>query len=113
MKNLEYDEYAYMSLYYANLRNSFLKASFENDLILMPFFFDEIESKDEEMKALNDNHMHVIISGNPSKEIEALCGCSNYKRALLVSLKMQNYLIDLFDIEERDNDNYDISTCVL
>jgi len=29
---------------------------FENDLILMPFFFDEIKSKDEEIKVLNDNH---------------------------------------------------------
>jgi hypothetical protein len=28
---------------------------FENDLILMPFFFDEIMSKDEDIKALNDN----------------------------------------------------------
>ena len=45
--------------------------------------------------------------------MEALCGCSNERRAVLVSVKVLDNQVDLFDIEDRENDNQDISNTVL
>jgi len=45
--------------------------------------------------------------------MEALCGCSGEKRAVLVSVKVLDNQVDLFDKEFRENDNHDISNSVL
>lgn len=45
--------------------------------------------------------------------MEALCGCDDEQRAVLVSVKVLDNQVDLFDKEYRDNDNQDISDCVL
>lgn len=45
--------------------------------------------------------------------MEAVCGCSDEKRAILVSVKVLDNQVDLFDKEFRDHDNHDISNCVL
>ena len=33
---------------------------FNHDLILLPFFFDLIDTTDIKLKSLNDNHQHVF-----------------------------------------------------
>ncbi len=48
-----------------------------------------------------------------TKEIEAVCGCSNERRAVLVSVKVLDNMVDLFDVEYREHDNHDISNCVV
>ena len=45
--------------------------------------------------------------------METLCGCSDEKRSVLVSVKVLDNQVDLFDIQNRDHDNGDISNCVL
>lgn len=45
--------------------------------------------------------------------METLCGCSEEKRSVLVSVKVLDNQVDLFDIQDRDHDNHDISNCVL
>ena len=45
--------------------------------------------------------------------MEALCGCEDNKRCVLVSVKVLDNQVDLFDKEERDNDNHDVSNSVL
>lgn len=45
--------------------------------------------------------------------METLCGCSEEKRSVLVSVKVLDNQVDLFDIQNRDNENGDISNCVL
>lgn len=45
--------------------------------------------------------------------METLCGCSEEKRSVLVSVKVLDNQVDLFDTEDRANDNHDISNCVL
>ena len=46
-------------------------------------------------------------------DLEALCGCSQDKRVVLVSVKVLDNQVDLFDKEFRDHDNHDISNTVL
>lgn len=45
--------------------------------------------------------------------MRALCGCTDEKRAVLVSAKVLDNQVDLFDKCERENDNHDISNTVL
>ena len=70
----------------------------------MPFFFDDVTTKQKVR-----NHEHVYAKG----EDEALCGCTDEKRAVLVSVKVLNNQVDLFDKQDRENDNHDISNTVL
>jgi hypothetical protein len=42
---------------------------FNHDLVLLPFFFDEIENSHEE------NHKHVFERNVETGEKEAVCGC--------------------------------------
>jgi len=81
---------------------------FNHDLVLLPFFFDELDQK-----AVNDNHKHVFQRSHETGEMETLCGCSEEKRAVLVSVKVLDNQVDLFDKEYRENDNHDISNSVL
>lgn len=67
----------------------------------MPFFFDEIDSKDNS----DNNHKHVYHKNPETGEMEALCGCDKDKRAVLVSVKVLDNQVDLFDKEYRDHDS--------
>ena len=40
-----------------------------------------------------------------TKRPEAVCSCSNEKRAVLVSVKVLDNMVDLFDIESREDDS--------
>ena len=82
-----------------------LKKYFNYDMILLPFFFDHESSQ--------ENHKHVYHMKPETNEIKALCGCTDEKRCVLVSVKVLDNQVDLFDKEDRDNDNHDISNCVL
>lgn len=68
----------------------------------MPFFFDEVDSKNE---LINDNHKHIYQKNQETGEMEALCGCTDEKRAVLVSVKVLDNQVDLFDKEYRENDS--------
>lgn len=81
---------------------------FNHDLVLLPFFFDTLEQNPS-----NDNHKHLYHKNSETGEMETLCGCSSEKRAVLVSVKVLDNQVDLFDTEDRKNDNHDISNCVL
>jgi hypothetical protein len=78
---------------------------FNHDLVLLPFFFDEAV-KDE-------NHRHVFYKSEETGEMQALCGCAEEKRCVLVSVKVLDNQVDLFDKEYREHDNHDISNSVL
>ena len=67
----------------------------------MPFFFDEIDSKDNS----DNNHKHVYQKNPETGEMEALCGCEHDKRSVLVSVKVLDNQVDLFDKEYRDHDS--------
>ena len=69
--------------------------------------------QDQRMKYINDNHQHILQKNLETKETEAACGCSNEKRAVLVSVKVLDNMVDLFDVEYREHDNHDISNCVV
>ena len=86
---------------------------FNHDLILLPFFFDLVDTQDVKLKSLNDNHSHIFQRDLQTKRNEAVCGCSNEKRAVLVSVKVLDNMVDLFDLESRENDNHDISNSVV
>ena len=75
---------------------------FNHDLILLPFFFYEIDAKDD---GLNDNHKHVYQKNPETGEMEALCGCSDERRSVLVSVKVLDNQVDLFDKEYREHDS--------
>ena len=81
---------------------------FNHDLVLLPYFFDDLDQR-----ATNDNHKHVFQKDEMSGQMEAICGCTNERRAVLVSVKVLDNQVDLFDVQERDNDNQDISNSVL
>lgn len=87
------------------LIESTLMQYFNHDLILLPFFFDEKQS--------SKNHKHIIARSSDSLLGHAMCGCSEEKRAILVSVKVLDNQVDLFDKDFRDNDNHDISNTVL
>lgn len=86
---------------------------FNHDLVLLPFFFDKIDTMADKNAALNDNHKHVFQKNADTGGMDALCGCAEEKRAVLVSVKVLDNQVDLFDKEYRDHDNHDISNCVL
>jgi hypothetical protein len=85
--------------------------------VLLPFFFDSTTSS----QPLNENHKHVY--DKTSGEQVSLCGCTDEKRCVLVSVKVLENMVDLFDKEYRDHDSkypfcltladYDISNCVV
>ena len=81
---------------------------FNYDLVLLPFFFDSLEQN-----PLVENHKHVYIKNEDTGEMETLCGCEHEKRAVMVSVKVLDNSVDLFDVEHRSNDNHDISNSVL
>jgi hypothetical protein len=54
-----------------------------------------------------------LQKNNETKEIEALCECSNERRAVLVSVKVLDNMVDLFDVEHREHGYHDISNCVV
>ena len=64
---------------------------FNHDLVLLPFFFDELDNSNQ------DNHKHVIEKNPETGEMEAVCGCGQDKRAVLVSVKVLDNQVDLFD----------------
>jgi hypothetical protein len=76
---------------------------FNHDLVLLPFFFDTLDG--DKNAALNDNHKHIFQKNTETGEMEALCGCSDEKRAVLVSVKVLDNQVDLFDKEYRDHDS--------
>lgn len=76
-------------------------------MIILPFFFDDIRQKS------TDNHKHIFQKNPETGEMEALCGCEDNKRCVLVSVKVLDNQVDLFDKEERENDNHDVSNSVL
>jgi hypothetical protein len=84
-----------------------LSEYFDHDLVLMPFFFDDVTL--QRKPGLNHNHVYFEQEG----EMQTLCGCSDEKRAVLVSAKVLDNQVDLFDKCERENDNQDISNTVL
>ena len=73
---------------------------FNHDLVLLPFFFDELSSDQN-----NDNHKHIYQKNPDTGEMEALCGCSEEKRTVLVSVKVLDNQVDLFDKEYREHDS--------
>jgi hypothetical protein len=54
-----------------------------------------------------------LQKNNETKEIEAICECSNERRAVIVSVKMLDNMVDLFDVEYRECNYHDISDCVV
>jgi len=75
---------------------------FNHDLILLPFFFHDIDAREDN---INDNHKHVYQKNPETGEMEALCGCSDERRAVLVSVKVLDNQVDLFDKEYREHDS--------
>ena len=67
---------------------------FNYDLVLLPFFFDSLEQN-----PLVENHKHVYIKNEETGEMETLCGCEHEKRAVMVSVKVLDNSVDLFDVE--------------
>jgi hypothetical protein len=59
-----------------------LSEYFDHDLVLLPFFFDDINTKNK-----TNNHNHVYFK-NEMGQMQTLCGCSDEKRAILVSVKV-------------------------
>ena len=67
---------------------------------MLPFFFDSTTASNP----LNENHKHVyekVATG----ELATLCGCTDEKRCVLVSVKVLENMVDLFDKEYRDHDS--------
>jgi len=85
---------------------------FNHDLILLPFYYDEVDNNSEAMEE-DPNHKHVFGKNPETGEQEAVCGCGHDKRSVLVSVKVLDNQVDLFDKEFREHDNHDISNCVL
>ena len=77
---------------------------FNHDLILLPFFFDRVDA-DEGSVYQNDNHKHIYQKSPETGEMEALCGCESEERAVLVSVKVLDNQVDLFDKEYREHDS--------
>ena len=75
---------------------------FNHDLVLLPFFFDELNSTRPDSA---DNHKHVFQKNPETGAMEALCGCGPETRAVLVSVKVLDNQVDLFDREFRDHDS--------
>lgn len=78
---------------------------FDHDLVVMPFFFDDVGLP-------STNHEHVYFE-NTRGQMQTLCGCSNERRSVLVTIKVLNNQVDLFDKSNGENDNHDISNTVL
>ena len=79
---------------------------FNHDLVLLPFFFDDVDIKPSSLEArVNDNHKHIYEKNAETGMMESLCGCSSEKRCVLVSVKVLENMVDLFDKEYRDNDS--------
>ena len=55
----------------------------------------------------------MYVKNDETGKMETLCGCEHEKRCVLVSVKVLDNCVDLFDIEYRSNDNHDISNSVL
>ena len=72
---------------------------FNHDLVLLPFFFHQLN------KANVDNHKHTFGKNPETGENEAICGCGDEKRVVLVSVKVLDNQVDLFDKEYRDHDS--------
>jgi len=62
---------------------------------------------------LDPTHEHETELNSETGLEDYICGCSTDKRAILVSVKVLDNQVDLFDIEFRDHDNHDISNSVL
>jgi hypothetical protein len=69
-------------------------------LILLPFYFEKLD------QTQNDpNHEHAIEYNSDTGQEDFVCGCSADKRAILVSVKVLDNQVDLFDIEFRDHES--------
>jgi hypothetical protein len=55
---------------------------FNHDLVILPFFFHQLN------KPNIDNHTHVFDRNPETGEKEAICGCGDEKRVVLVSVKV-------------------------
>ena len=51
------------------------------------------------------NHKHQFRRNPKTGEQEAICGCGHDKRSVLVSVKVLDNQVDLFDKEFRDHDS--------
>ena len=60
---------------------------------------------DSETGLVADNHKHIVEKDSETGEIDLLCGCSTETRTVLVSIKVLDNQVDLFDREFRDNDS--------
>ena len=72
---------------------------------MLPFFFDRINSERSGGQQASDNHKHVYQKNAETGEMEALCGCEADERAVLVSVKVLDNQVDLFDKEYREHDS--------
>ena len=70
-----------------------LQQYFNHDLVLMPFIQ---ERKD---------HQHQTTINRETGEQEYMCGCADKKRAVLVSVKILDNQVFLFDKETREEDS--------
>ena len=73
---------------------------YNHDLVLLPFYFEKMD------QTISDpNHQHAIEYNSDTGVEDFVCGCSADKRAILVSVKVLDNQVDLFDIEFRDHDS--------
>ena len=98
-----------------------LSQYFNHDIVILPFFFYPIHSKPTFL-----NHHHIIKTNPQTQTPEALCGCNASRRCALVSIKVLDNQVDLFDRQGREDESKlflkintwyfvddDISNCVL
>lgn len=80
--------------------DSNLQQYYNHDLVLLPFYFEKLDQT-----LLDPTHQHEIERNSDTGLDEYVCGCSADKRAVLVSVKVLDNQVDLFDIEYRDHDS--------
>ena len=73
---------------------------YNHDLVLLPFFFEQLDQTQ-----LDPTHEHETELNSETGLEDYICGCSTDKRAILVSVKVLDNQVDLFDIEFRDHDS--------
>ena len=68
-------------------------------MILLPFYFEKVDLRND------PNHECAIEYNSDTGQEDYVCGCSADKRAILVSVKVLDNQVDLFDIEFRDHES--------
>ena len=77
-----------------------LSQYFNHDIVILPFFFYPIHSKPTFL-----NHHHIIKTNPQTQTPEALCGCNASRRCCLVSIKVLDNQVDLFDRQGREDES--------